>query len=91
MLEVRVALRVERWCISLFSWERVWVRAVDWDSSGGMAVADWLLELWRVEVRRPERWERRASFSGLRGIGGAGGGVEVTGRAMSKGEERRSG
>lgn len=44
-----------------------------------------------MEVKSALRWERRASFSGLRGIGGAGGGVAETGSAMSKGEERRSG
>lgn len=35
--------------------------------------------------------ERRASFSGLRGIGGAGRLEVDTGREMSKGESRRLG
>ncbi len=42
-------------------------------------------------MRVNERVERRASFSGLRGIGGAGRFEEAaTGSEMSKGESRRS-
>lgn len=46
---------------------------------------------WRFWVRVEERVESRASFSGLRGIGGAGRLEVETGRAMSKGESRRLG
>ena len=55
-----------------------------------MAEVFWEMASWRVWVRVEERVERRASFSGLRGIGGAGR-LEETGREMSKGESRRLG
>lgn len=43
---------------------------------------------WSVNV--PEMAERRASFSGLGGIGGAISGGELAGKGGSKGDERRS-
>jgi hypothetical protein len=45
----------------------------------------------RVWVSVEDRVDRRASFSGLRGIGGAGRLEVETGSAMSKGESRRLG
>ena len=45
---------------------------------------------WRWVVSVREREERRASFSGLGGIGGAGREGVSVGKGVSKGDERRS-
>ena len=68
----------------------VFCRAAFCDCRGPIAVFDCWTELCSVDVSTEERWASKASFSGLRGMGGAGGGVRETGREMSKGEESRS-
>lgn len=70
---------------------RVLVRAACWAWSGAReAVLDWMEEC-RVCVRVREMAERRASFSGLGGIGGAGRSAGwAVGRVVSEGEVRRS-
>ena len=70
---------------------RVFVRAACWAWRGAREeVLDWM-EACRVWVRVREMAERRASFSGLGGMGGAGRLVGwVVGRGVSEGEVRRS-
>ena len=71
---------------------RVLVRARCWAESKGRALVLEVCMLLAREVSVLERWERRASFWGFGGIGGAevvGCGVE-RGRGASKVEVRRS-
>lgn len=94
MLEVSVDCRAVREESSVERVERVEVRARDWECrAGSWEVCCWM-EVWRWVVKVEERWVRRASFSGLRGMGGAGrlvGCWVVLGRGRSKGESRREG
>ena len=84
--------RASRELISEFMLVRVLERARFWARSAGRAVLfEVCISVARV-VRVLERWERRASFWGFGGIGGAGAvdwGV-AGGRGVSKGEVRRS-
>ena len=91
MLDVRWDCRVCRVSSSDCRVVRVLRRAWCWDERAGRAEAFWAMPLWRLLVRVLERWVRRASFSGLRGMGGAGMLVGWMGRGRSKGESRREG
>jgi len=97
--EVRVEWSVWRLDSSEPRLCRVDWRAAFWDWRAGSADVDWLIWLCSEDVIWCERCDRRASFSGLTGIGGAGmfvfegcENVDVgPGREISKGESIRSG
>ena len=91
MLDCKVVDRVVRESVSEVSVCDAVESAVCWDERWGRAEVFWEMAVWRFAVRVDERVERRASFSGLRGIGGAGRWEGLTGREMSKGESRRLG
>ena len=67
---------VRAWCSRCRFWSVFW-RAVCWAWREGRAEALELIVEWSCSVRVRERAERRASFSGFGGMGGAGRLVEV--------------
>lgn len=91
-LALRSEERDSRCEISAFRFARVLERAVCWAVRAGRVE---VLEVWAVAarvVRVLERCERRASFWGFGGMGGAApvDCVVVVGKGASKGEVRRS-